>query len=179
MLPKISKMNESTYHIGKNNLSVSFRNLKTCLVKRVKMQNWTKHRQIPISWLGDQVVHQPLQVQKPCQKYHLQSKKLWNAILTWFASKILWRLQQSFLSKNINKRYLGWFDLWIDAKYLFSPQDWIISEKSLATAGVILKAKVITGKATAPPPSDVMPINIDIFFNNVRWTFKHIYQGPC
>ena len=36
---KISKKNESTYHIGKNNLSVSFRNLKTCLVKRVKMQN--------------------------------------------------------------------------------------------------------------------------------------------
>jgi hypothetical protein len=57
-------------------------------------------------------------------------------------------------------------------KYLFSPQDWIISEKSLATAGEMLKAKVITGKATAPPPSDVMPISIDIFFNNVRWIFN-------
>jgi len=30
-------------------------------------------------------------------------------------------------------------------------------EKSLATAGSILMARVMTGNATAPPPSDVMP----------------------
>ncbi len=30
-------------------------------------------------------------------------------------------------------------------------------EKSLAMEGLIPKAKVMTGKATAPPPSDVMP----------------------
>ena len=34
----------------------------------------------------------------------------------------------------------------------YLPQDCIISEKSLATAGGIRNAKVITGKATAPPP---------------------------
>ena len=32
-----------------------------------------------------------------------------------------------------------------------------MSEKSLAMAGEIPRAKVITGKATAPPPSEVMP----------------------
>ena len=37
------------------------------------------------------------------------------------------------------------------------PQDWIISEKSRATAGDMLKARVMTGKATAPPPSLVIP----------------------
>ena len=39
------------------------------------------------------------------------------------------------------------------------PQDWIISEKSRATAGAIPKARVITGKATEPPPSLVIPVN--------------------
>ncbi len=38
-----------------------------------------------------------------------------------------------------------------------SPQDWIISEKSLATVGSTFNASVITGKATAPPPSVVIP----------------------
>ena len=37
------------------------------------------------------------------------------------------------------------------------PQDWIISEKSRAIAGEILKARVMTGKATPPPPSLVIP----------------------
>ena len=37
------------------------------------------------------------------------------------------------------------------------PQDWIISEKSLATLGQTFNAKVITGNATAPPPSEVIP----------------------
>merc|ERR1711962_179943 len=37
------------------------------------------------------------------------------------------------------------------------PQDWIIKLKSLATAGLIPSARVITGKATAPPPSLVIP----------------------
>lgn len=37
------------------------------------------------------------------------------------------------------------------------PQDWIMSEKSLATEGAIPRARVITGNATAPPPSEVMP----------------------
>ena len=37
------------------------------------------------------------------------------------------------------------------------PQDWIISEKSRAIEGGILKARVMTGKATAPPPSLVIP----------------------
>ena len=37
------------------------------------------------------------------------------------------------------------------------PQDWIISEKSLATVGQTFNAKVITGNATAPPPSEVIP----------------------
>ncbi len=32
-----------------------------------------------------------------------------------------------------------------------------MSEKSLAMAGLIPRARVITGKATAPPPSEVMP----------------------
>ena len=49
-----------------------------------------------------------------------------------------------------------------DLRYLshsisYSPHDWIIKEKSLATAGLIPRASVITGKATAPPPSLVMP----------------------
>ena len=34
----------------------------------------------------------------------------------------------------------------------------IIMEKSLAMDGAMLNARVITGKATAPPPSDVMPM---------------------
>ena len=38
------------------------------------------------------------------------------------------------------------------------PQDWIISEKSRATAGLMPKASVMTGKATAPPPSLVIPV---------------------
>lgn len=33
----------------------------------------------------------------------------------------------------------------------------MMSEKSLATLGLILKANVITGYATAPPPSLVIP----------------------
>ena len=37
------------------------------------------------------------------------------------------------------------------------PQDWIISEKSRATSGAMLKARVIMGKATVPPPSLVIP----------------------
>ncbi len=32
-----------------------------------------------------------------------------------------------------------------------------MKEKSLATAGGMCKANVMTGKATAPPPSDVAP----------------------
>ena len=40
---------------------------------------------------------------------------------------------------------------------LILPQDCIINEKSLATVGLTFNAKVITGKATAPPPSDVIP----------------------
>jgi hypothetical protein len=36
-----------------------------------------------------------------------------------------------------------------------------MSEKSLATAGSIFKAKVMTGKATAPPPSEVAPATMD------------------
>ena len=40
------------------------------------------------------------------------------------------------------------------------PQDWIISEKSRATAGAIPKARVMTGNATAPPPSLVIPVKI-------------------
>ena len=45
----------------------------------------------------------------------------------------------------------------LDHKKLFLPQDWIMSEKSLAMAGGIPRANVMTGKATAPPPSDVIP----------------------
>ena len=45
----------------------------------------------------------------------------------------------------------------IEKEYKILPQDWIISEKSLATVGQTFKAKVITGNATAPPPSDVIP----------------------
>merc|ERR1719500_282700 len=37
------------------------------------------------------------------------------------------------------------------------PQDWIIKLKSRATAGLMPRASVITGKATAPPPSLVIP----------------------
>ena len=37
------------------------------------------------------------------------------------------------------------------------PTDWIIREKSRATEGDILKPSVITGNATAPPPSLVAP----------------------
>ena len=43
---------------------------------------------------------------------------------------------------------------------LLLPQDCIISEKSLATVGATFNAKVITGNATAPPPSDVIPKNL-------------------
>ena len=32
-----------------------------------------------------------------------------------------------------------------------------MSEKSLAMAGLMPRARVITGKATAPPPSEVIP----------------------
>ena len=39
------------------------------------------------------------------------------------------------------------------------PTDCTISEKSLATFGFIFNSKVITGNATAPPPSEVMPKN--------------------
>lgn len=45
----------------------------------------------------------------------------------------------------------------LDHKKLFLPQDWIMMEKSLATAGRIPRASVITGKAMAPPPSEVAP----------------------
>ena len=46
----------------------------------------------------------------------------------------------------------------IEKEYLSnSPQDWIIREKSLATVGQTFNAKVITGNATAPPPSEVIP----------------------
>ena len=37
------------------------------------------------------------------------------------------------------------------------PTDCTISEKSLATSGFIFNSNVITGNATAPPPSEVMP----------------------
>ena len=37
------------------------------------------------------------------------------------------------------------------------PHDCIIREKSRAIAGFMPKARVITGKATAPPPSEVIP----------------------
>ena len=40
------------------------------------------------------------------------------------------------------------------------PQDWIIRLKSLATEGAMPRARVITGKATAPPPSLVMPATV-------------------
>ena len=40
------------------------------------------------------------------------------------------------------------------------PQDWIIRLKSLATEGEIPRARVITGKATAPPPSLVIPATV-------------------
>jgi hypothetical protein len=36
-----------------------------------------------------------------------------------------------------------------------------MSEKSLATPGSIARARVMTGKATAPPPSDVAPPIMD------------------
>ena len=45
------------------------------------------------------------------------------------------------------------------------PQDWIIIEKSLATGEGIFNAKVITGYATAPPPSEVIPESLKIYFN--------------
>ena len=38
-----------------------------------------------------------------------------------------------------------------------SPQHWIMNEKSLAMDGVRCRTSVITGKATAPPPSAVAP----------------------
>jgi len=41
--------------------------------------------------------------------------------------------------------------------HIYLPQDCTMNEKSLATEGGICKAKVMTGKATAPPPSDVAP----------------------
>ena len=34
-------------------------------------------------------------------------------------------------------------------------------EKSLAIAGLIFRAKVMTGKATAPPPSEVAPATME------------------
>ena len=37
------------------------------------------------------------------------------------------------------------------------PTDWMIMLKSLATVGWTAKASVITGKATAPPPTLVIP----------------------
>ena len=37
------------------------------------------------------------------------------------------------------------------------PHDCIIREKSRATDGEILNASVMTGKAIAPPPSEVIP----------------------
>ena len=37
------------------------------------------------------------------------------------------------------------------------PNDWRFIEKSLATAGGIDKANVMTGKNTEPPPSLVIP----------------------
>jgi hypothetical protein len=36
-----------------------------------------------------------------------------------------------------------------------------MSEKSLATEGSMCRARVMTGKATAPPPSDVAPPIMD------------------
>jgi hypothetical protein len=41
------------------------------------------------------------------------------------------------------------------------PQDCVINEKSLAIVGLIFKTRVMTGKATAPPPSEVAPATID------------------
>eukprot|EP00615_Pteridomonas_danica_P003227 CAMPEP_0114343988 /NCGR_PEP_ID=MMETSP0101-20121206/11064_1 /TAXON_ID=38822 ORGANISM="Pteridomonas danica, Strain PT" /NCGR_SAMPLE_ID=MMETSP0101 /ASSEMBLY_ACC=CAM_ASM_000211 /LENGTH=86 /DNA_ID=CAMNT_0001479075 /DNA_START=1282 /DNA_END=1542 /DNA_ORIENTATION=+ len=41
------------------------------------------------------------------------------------------------------------------------PTDCIKNEKSRATIGDIPKTSVITGKATAAPPSDVAPASID------------------
>lgn len=40
------------------------------------------------------------------------------------------------------------------------PTDWIMKLKSRATAGLIAKARVITGKAIAAPPSLVAPATI-------------------
>ena len=37
------------------------------------------------------------------------------------------------------------------------PTVWIIMEKSLATGGVMPSTRVMTGKATAPPPTEVAP----------------------
>jgi len=37
------------------------------------------------------------------------------------------------------------------------PHDWIRTEKSRAMVGLMLKARVMTGKAIAPPPSLVIP----------------------
>ena len=53
------------------------------------------------------------------------------------------------------------------------PHDWIMSEKSRATAGLMPKASVMTGKATAPPPSLVILVNKSSEFSciNVN-TFK-------
>lgn len=41
------------------------------------------------------------------------------------------------------------------------PTDWIMKEKSRATGGAIPNTRVITGKATAAPPSEVAPATIE------------------
>ena len=41
------------------------------------------------------------------------------------------------------------------------PTDWIMKLKSRATAGLMPSASVITGKATAAPPSEVAPATSD------------------
>ena len=45
------------------------------------------------------------------------------------------------------------------------PQDWIKSEKSRATDGTMLNARVKTGKATEAPPSLVIPTCMKIKYN--------------
>ena len=47
------------------------------------------------------------------------------------------------------------------------PHDWSMTEKSLATLGGVVNARVMIGKATAPPPSFVIPKsnqNVNILF---------------
>ena len=91
------------------------------------------------------------------------STTVWNSkkallISTFFKKNIrLWIIFLAITSQG------SWFTnqilkaLYDEKDYKISPQDWIISEKSLATFGQTFNAKVITGNATAPPPSEVIP----------------------